>query len=121
MARFPPLNVIDLMGASHASLRDFRLLRLLHARHRSGDRNPECLDIVQCGLGRHEIVNVHVDGEFSIAAWYILQVASSAAERSQFYNYKPGAMTVIFTGNNMFGASSAFTTINNANDYAPSD
>ncbi len=113
--------VLDLTGSSNITLRDFRLcgycdmaivstIGILNAQSTLGYNS----DVTG-------IVRVRVDGNFSLAAWYVHGVASSYASYAQFYNYQAGVPTVIFTGNNFFGAASAFTTIDNTNSYPPSD
>lgn len=114
-------NVIDLTGSSNATLRDFHLCGtcapgivpatgILSAQI-SGSYTSDVL----------HIESVRVDGSFSLAAWYNLAVASAHVAFSQFYNYQPNAITVVFTGNNFFGAASSFVAIDNSNSHVPSD
>lgn len=115
------VNVIDATGSSNILLRDFRIcgfcnqsivpkIGILSGQSTAGYTS----DVV--GIER-----VRVDGKFSLSALYVHGTASSYVRSGQFYNYQPNGMTAIITGNNFFGASSAFTTTDNGNHYAPSD
>lgn len=115
------VNVIDVTGSSNVLLRDFRicgycdLARVPTTGILSG----------QSTAGYHSdvfgIERVRVDGNFGLSALYVHGTASSYIRSGQFYNYQPNALVAIFTGNNFFGAVSAFTTTDNGNHYAPSD
>ena len=115
------VNIIDLTGSSNVTLSKFRIC---------GYCTPKVvpstgiLSAQTSGSAASDVFGcdrVRVDGSFSLAAIYILSVASSNIEYCQFYNYQHGAITAIFTGNNFFGAASAFVSIDNANDQFPSD
>jgi hypothetical protein len=115
------VNVIDLTGSSNVTLSKFRIC---------GYCTPKVvpstgiLSAQTSGSAASDVFGcdrVRVDGSFSLAAIYILSVASSNIEYCQFYNYQPDKITAIFTGNNFFGAASTFATIDNANDQYPSD
>lgn len=114
------VNVLDITGSNGATLRNFRIYGnnplivpsngILNAQMAGSEHSDTML-----------IDRVRVDGYFSLAAWFNLQVQSSAMRDSQLYNYQSGALTAIITGNNFFGATSAYQTINNANNCIPSD
>lgn len=113
--------IIDLTGSSNATLRDLRIFGYgdLTKVSKIGILSAQAADSYNSDATLIE--RVRVDGAFSLAAWFNLGVASSACAWSQFYNYQPGAMTTIFTGNNFFGAASDRTAIDNSNTHVPSD
>lgn len=115
------VNVIDNTGSSNTTLRDFRIC---------GFCNPSIvpttgiLGAQRQGAYTSDVLSIErlrVDGNFSVAALYVYGVASSNIFASQFYNYQPNAITAIFTGNNFFGAASAFATIEPNPLYMPTD
>jgi hypothetical protein len=111
--------VLDLTGSSHVILKDFRIC---------GDCAPSISPTVALLLAQAQgsassdalrIQNVRIDGCSSLASIYNLQVPSSRMLNSQIYNRC--GFTMIHTGNNFFGAASAFVKINAANNMVPSD
>jgi hypothetical protein len=117
----PGANVIDVTGSSNITLRNFRIF---------GTATPDVvpstgiLNAQMAGSYASDVTtieHVRVEGYFSLASWYNLAVASSYVNGSQFYNYEPGGITAILTGNNFFGASSSFVPIDNSNSHVPSD
>ncbi len=115
------VNVIDLTGSTNITLEDFRIGGWPNNGifPKTGILNAQT-DGSYASDATH-IKGVRVDGAFSLAAWYNLQVASSMVVGSHFYNYQASCPVVIHTGNNFFGATSDFTRINNANNNVPSD
>jgi hypothetical protein len=114
-------SVIDLTGSSNITLKNFRVF---------GTANPSVvpsigiLNAQMAGSLASDVTtieHVRVEGYFSLASWYNLAVQSSYVNGSQFYNYYPSAATAIMTGNNFFGASSSFVSIDNSNSNVPSD
>ncbi len=113
------VNVLDLTGTTHATLKSFRICGICLI-----STVPKMALLLAQGVGAptsdvFTMINVRIDGCFGLAAIYNLQVASSSIIASQIW--ADCGMTIIHTGNNFFGVSSKWTTINNANDLVPSD
>jgi hypothetical protein len=112
--------VIDCTGASNASLREFRL-----AGYQAGVKPiVGILGAQMQGSSAADVLKiegVRVDGNFALAALYVLGVQSSSIYGSQFYNYELNGMVGIFTGSNLWNVRSPFVTVSTANDMRVSD
>lgn len=112
-------NVIDLTGASNPHLEGLHLMP-----NASLTTNPKIGILTaqiegQYGSDSIFMDRVRVEGTYDNAAFYCGAVASSCLTRCQFYNTK--AMAALFTGNNYFGAVSAFVPIDTGTSHVPSD
>ncbi len=115
------VNVIDAVGSSNVTLKNFRICGMCNPSITPTTGILAAQNSTNYASDSLQIDHVRVDGNFTLAAFYNLQVASSQVIFSQFYNYTPGGIVVVMTGNNFMGAASEFTSINNANNYVPSD
>lgn len=111
-------NIVDCTGTSNALLRDL----MIYGPGSGVMPNTGILTAQRQGTASADVFaaeGVRVDGSYGIASFFCHGVESSRLIGCQFYNY--AGMTGVFTGNNFFGATSAFVPISTANDMQPSD